>query len=80
MLIGKLSLLRPLILLAPDVSAGRTARELWCTSQELSPARIITIMALHMMMAAVQRHSLTPPQSISRLVRIYCLYFRGTWK
>jgi hypothetical protein len=35
-LIGKFSLLRPFLLLAPAVSAGRTSRELWWTSQELS--------------------------------------------
>jgi len=34
--------------LLPDVSAGRTARELWWTSQEFSPAGIIIItMSLH---------------------------------
>jgi hypothetical protein len=39
--------LRSLLLLAPDVCACRT-RELWWTSQELSPAGIIIItMALH---------------------------------
>jgi hypothetical protein len=43
----KFSLLRPFLLLATDVSAGRTAGELWCTSQELSPAGIIITMALH---------------------------------
>jgi hypothetical protein len=31
----KLSLLHPFLLLAPDISAGKTARELWRTSQEL---------------------------------------------
>jgi hypothetical protein len=43
----KFSLLRPFLLLAPDVSAGRTARDLWWTSQEFSPAGIIPTMALH---------------------------------
>jgi hypothetical protein len=37
----KSSLLRPFLLLAPDVSAGRTAIELWWTNQDLSPAGII---------------------------------------
>jgi hypothetical protein len=44
------SFLRPFLLLSPDVSAGRTTRELWYTSQDLSPARIIIIIittALH---------------------------------
>jgi hypothetical protein len=49
---AKFSLLRPFTLLATDVSAGRTARELWWTSQELYPAGIITT-ALH---AQVTRH------------------------
>jgi hypothetical protein len=45
---AKFSLLRPFILLVPDVSAGRTARELWWTSQDLSPTGIIIItIALH---------------------------------
>jgi hypothetical protein len=35
------------ILVTPDVSAGRTASELWHTSQELSPAGIIIITALN---------------------------------
>jgi hypothetical protein len=39
--------LRPFLILTPDVSAGRTARELWWTSQELSPVGIITTMALN---------------------------------
>jgi hypothetical protein len=43
----KFSLLRPFLLLTPDVSAGRTARELWWTSQEFSPTGITTTMALH---------------------------------
>jgi hypothetical protein len=43
---AKISLLGPFLLLAPDISAGRTARKLMWTSQELSPAIIIT-MALH---------------------------------
>jgi hypothetical protein len=43
----KLSLFRPFLLLAPDVSACMTARELWWTSQELSSAGIIITMALH---------------------------------
>jgi hypothetical protein len=33
--------------LLPDVSAGRTARELWWTSQELSSADINITMILH---------------------------------
>jgi hypothetical protein len=66
----KFSLLHPFLLLVPDVSAGRTARELWWMSQELSPAIIIT-MALHAyvshgrrtigpLVVAILRHSLTP--------------------
>jgi hypothetical protein len=43
---AKFSLLRPFLLITPYVSAGRTARELGWTRQELSPAGII-IMALH---------------------------------
>jgi hypothetical protein len=31
----------------PNVSADRTARDLWWTSQELSPAGTIITMALH---------------------------------
>jgi hypothetical protein len=66
------SFLRPFFLLAPHVSAGRTAGELWWTSQELFPAGIITTtMAFHLhishwgwtigpLVAAVLRHSLTP--------------------
>jgi hypothetical protein len=45
-----ISLLHPFLLFAVDVSAGRTARELWWTSQELSLAIIIittTTMALY---------------------------------
>jgi hypothetical protein len=34
-------------LLAPNVSDGRSAREIWWTSQEFSPAFIIITMALH---------------------------------
>jgi hypothetical protein len=44
---AKFSLLRPFLLLAADVYADRTARELWWTSQELSPAGIIVTMSLH---------------------------------
>jgi hypothetical protein len=40
---AKFSFLHPFLLLAPDVSAGRTATELWQTSEELSPAGIIII-------------------------------------
>jgi hypothetical protein len=40
---AKFSLLRPFLLLAPDVSAGTTARELWWTSQELSPSLLSTL-------------------------------------
>jgi hypothetical protein len=66
---AKFSLLRPFLLLAPDVSAGRTARELWWTSQDLSPAAIIITMALHVhisagigpLVVAVLRHTLAPP-------------------
>jgi hypothetical protein len=45
----KFSLLRPFRLLAPNVSGGRTAREIWWTSEELSSAGIIIniTMALH---------------------------------
>jgi hypothetical protein len=43
----KFSLLSPFLLLAPDVSAGRTARELWSVSKELSSVGIIITMALH---------------------------------
>jgi hypothetical protein len=75
---AKFLLLRPFLLLGSDVSAGRTARELWWTSQELTPAGIIT-MALHAhislggrttgpLVAAVLRHSLNPSnQSINSL-------------
>jgi hypothetical protein len=42
---AKFSILHPFLLLAPDVSAGRTARDLWWTSQELSPYGIIVSMA-----------------------------------
>jgi hypothetical protein len=74
---AKFSLLRPFLLLGPDVSAGRTAWELWWTSQELSPAGIIITMALHAhispggctmgpLVTAVLRHSLTPSQSINQ--------------
>jgi hypothetical protein len=38
---AKFSFLRPFLLLAADVSAGRTARELWRKSQESSPAGIM---------------------------------------
>jgi hypothetical protein len=41
------SLLRPFLLLARVVAAGRTARELCQTGQELFPAGIIITMALH---------------------------------
>jgi hypothetical protein len=41
----KIIIFHPFLLLAPDVSAGRTASERWWTSQELSSAGIITIMA-----------------------------------
>jgi hypothetical protein len=41
---AKFSLLRPFLLFAPDVSVGGTSRELWWTSQELSPAGIIITM------------------------------------
>jgi hypothetical protein len=34
-------LFRPFLLLATDDSAGRTARELWCTNQEFSSVGII---------------------------------------
>jgi hypothetical protein len=44
---AKFSLLRPFLAIAPDVSAGRTARELWRTIMDLRPAGIITTMALH---------------------------------
>jgi hypothetical protein len=68
---AKSSLLRPFLKLASDVSAGRTARELWWTSQELSLTGIIITMVLHVhispgewtigpLVAAVLRHSLTP--------------------
>jgi hypothetical protein len=43
----KSSLVRSFLPLAPDVSAGRTARELWWTSQEFHPADILITMALH---------------------------------
>jgi hypothetical protein len=46
-LIGKILSPSSILLFAPDVSAGRTARELWWTSQESSPASIIVTMALH---------------------------------
>jgi hypothetical protein len=38
---------QPFLLLKPDVSAGRSAKEFWWTSQELSSAGIIITMALH---------------------------------
>jgi hypothetical protein len=79
---AKFSLLRPFLLLAPDVSAVRTARELWWTSQKLSPASIIT-MALHVhispggwtvlpLVAAVLRHS-SHPIIINRSIVWYAL-------
>jgi hypothetical protein len=34
-------------LFAPDVAVGRTARELWWTSQELSTVGIVITMAIH---------------------------------
>jgi hypothetical protein len=40
---AKFSFFRPFLLLAPDVSAGRTASEIWYTSQELYPAGIFVI-------------------------------------
>jgi hypothetical protein len=50
-LIGKILAPSSFLLLFPDVSAGRNARELWWTGQELFPAGIITTttttMALH---------------------------------
>jgi hypothetical protein len=73
---AKFSLLRSFLLLAP-MCACRTARELWWTSQELSPASIIIItMILHAhispggwtivpLVAAVLRHSLVPLNSIN---------------
>jgi hypothetical protein len=79
----KFSLLRPFLLLAEDVSACRTARELWWTIQALSPAVITTTMALHAhispggciigpLVAAVLRHSLTPSQSINQSINRIC--------
>jgi hypothetical protein len=44
---AKFSLLPQFFLLPPDDSAGKTARELWWTSQELSPAGIIITMAIY---------------------------------
>jgi hypothetical protein len=44
---AKFSFLLAFLLFSPDVSARRTARELWWTSQELSPAGIIITVALH---------------------------------
>jgi hypothetical protein len=50
---AKFSFLRPFILLAPDVSAGRTATELWQTSEELSPAGIIIIIIIIIIITTV---------------------------
>jgi hypothetical protein len=41
-----LSVLRSFLLLAPDVSAGRTARELWWTSKDLSSPSL-SMLAYH---------------------------------
>jgi hypothetical protein len=71
---ARFSLLRPFLLLAPDISAGRTSREFWWTSQELCPAGIIITMAYdgHIspggrtvgpLVAAVLRHCLAKSQS-----------------
>jgi hypothetical protein len=71
----KFSLPRPIFLLVPDVFAGRTARDLWWTCQELSPTGIIIIIIITMdlhayispggwkigsLVAAVLRQSLAP--------------------
>jgi hypothetical protein len=47
MLIFKISLLCPFLLLSPDVSAVRTARELWWMRELLFPAGIIINIALN---------------------------------
>jgi len=73
--------------LLPDDSAGRIARELWWTSQEFSPAGIITTMALHAhispwgwtigpLVAAVLRHKSHHIGIIIRSINAYKIMSR----
>jgi hypothetical protein len=77
---AKFSFLRPFLLLSPDICGSRTVRELWWTSQELSPLGIIITMAPYAyispggwtvcpLVAAVLRHILTPSQSINQSIK-----------
>jgi hypothetical protein len=68
--------------LLPDDSAGRIAREPWWTSQEFSSASIINspcFSQAHMspggqttgpLVAAVQRHNLTPIDTINGSIKV----------
>jgi hypothetical protein len=87
---AKFSILRSFLLLVPDVSVARTARELWWTSQGLSPAGIIIItMALHvhissggwtigLLVAAVLRQSHPIIINQRMLLILFLCYFVST--